>query len=137
MSDTPPRSAVAYTDGASRGNPGAASLGAVIYDDAGTELRRISRALGHATNNQAEYQGALDALEAALELGATSIELRMDSQLVIRQLEGRYKVRNAKLRPLYDRARALLSQFEKFSLLHVPREENKVADALANEALDN
>ena len=129
-------SVVAYSDGASRGNPGPASFGAVVYDEAGAELRLISQALGFATNNQAEYEGAIAALEAALDLGASAVELRMDSELIVRQLEGRYRVRNAKLRPLYERLLELGGRFRRFAVRHVPREENRVADRLANEALD-
>lgn len=127
---------VAYSDGASRGNPGPASFGAVVYDEAGADLRHISQALGLATNNQAEYRGAIAALEAALDLGASAVELRMDSELIVRQLEGRYKVRNPKLRPLYEQLLELRGRFQRFAVRHVPRGENRVADRLANEALD-
>jgi len=127
---------VAYADGASRGNPGLSSYGVVVYDGDGRELHRSSRALGHGTNNQAEYQGAIAALEAALGLGARDVELRMDSELVVRQLSGRYKVRNPKLIPLYKRILGLRSRFDRVALVHVPRAQNAVADALANEALD-
>lgn len=128
---------VAYADGASRGNPGPSSYGVIVYDDAGKELHTGSRALGHGTNNQAEYEGAIAALEAALGLGAADVTLRMDSQLIVRQLEGRYRVRNPKLKPLHNRLLALRPRFQRFTVEHVPREENKVADRLANEALDN
>ncbi len=127
---------IAYGDGASRGNPGPASLGVVLYDEAGRELHRSSRALGRATNNQAEYQAAIAALEAALGLGASEVDLHMDSELVVRQLSGRYRVRNPRLIPLHKRILALRSRFERVTVRHVPREENRVADALANEALD-
>jgi ribonuclease HI len=127
---------VAYADGASRGNPGPSSYGVVVFDADGKELHRSSRALGHGTNNQAEYQGAIAALEAALGLGARDVELRMDSELVVRQLSGRYKVRNPKLARLYKRILDLRSRFDRVALVHVPRAQNAVADALANEALD-
>jgi ribonuclease HI len=127
---------IAYADGASRGNPGPASLGAVVYDEAGRELHRVSRALGRATNNQAEYSAAIAALEAALGLGASEVELRMDSELVIRQLTGRYRVKNPGLIPLYKRILALRARFQRVTLVHVPRAQNRVADGLANEALD-
>ncbi len=130
------RIVTAYADGASRGNPGPASYGAVIYDKAGEVLQTVSRAIGYGTNNQAEYQGAIAALEAALSLGAREVELHMDSELIVRQLEGRYRVRNAKLIPLYRRLLELRGRFERVSVRHVPREENRVADRLANEALD-
>ena len=127
---------VAYADGASRGNPGPSSFGAVVFDTEGGVLREVSQAIGHTTNNQAEYRGAIAALEASLALGASEIELRMDSQLAVRQLTGRYKVRNAGLMPLHDRASQLLSRFQRASVVHVPRERNKDADRLANQALD-
>jgi ribonuclease HI len=127
---------IAYADGASRGNPGPSSLGAVVYDAAGRELHRVSRALGHGTNNRAEYSAAIAALEAALGLGAEEIELRMDSELVVRQLSGRYRVKNPGLIPLHKRILALRERFRRVTLVHVPREQNGVADALANEALD-
>jgi ribonuclease HI len=128
---------IAYCDGASRGNPGLSSYGVVVYDADGRELHRGSQALGHATNNQAEYRGAIAALEAALGLGAGEVELRMDSELIVRQLMGRYKVRNPGLIPLHKRVLALRQRFERVALVHVPREQNRVADKLANEALDN
>lgn len=100
------------------------------------ELHRSSRALGRATNNQAEYRGAIAALEAALGLGAGEVELFMDSELVVRHLSGRYRVRNPRLIPLYKRILDLRSRFQRVTLHHVPREENRLADGLANEALD-
>jgi probable phosphoglycerate mutase len=127
---------VAYADGASRGNPGPSSFGAVVFDADGKELHTVSQAIGHGTNNQAEYRGAIGALEAALGLGAKEIELRMDSELVVRQLSGRYKVRNPALLTLHNRIRYLRRQFDRVSIVHVPREQNKVADKLANQALD-
>ena len=130
------KAVIAYSDGASRGNPGLAAFGAVVYDKDGRELHRTLRAIGRATNNQAEYQGAIAALEAALGLGATEAELRMDSELIVRQLSGRYKVRNPRLLPLYKRLLALRSRFARIEVRHIPRAQNKVADALANEALD-
>ena len=128
---------IAYADGASRGNPGPSSYGVVLYDESERELHRSCRAIGHATNNQAEYHGAIAALEAALGLGAELVELRMDSELVVRQLSGRYRVRNPKLVPLHNRILALRERFQRVVIAHVPRKLNKVADALANEALDN
>ena len=127
---------VAYADGASRGNPGLSSFGAVVFDTDGNTLREVSQAIGRTTNNVAEYRGAIAALEAALDLGASDIELRMDSQLAVRQLTGRYKVRAPGLIPLHERARQLLSSFDRASVEHVPRERNKDADRLANAALD-
>ena len=127
---------IAYADGASRGNPGPSSFGVVVYDEAGKELHRSSRALGRATNNQAEYRGAIAALEAALGLGASEVELRMDSELIVRQLSGRYRVKNPGLAPLYKRILDLRTRFQRVTIVHVPRAQNKLADKLANEALD-
>jgi len=126
-----------FTDGASRGNPGPASIGAVVYDATGQEVHTVSRRLGRATNNEAEYQAVIAGLEAALGLGGGSVDLRMDSQLIVRQLEFRYRVRNARLRPFFERVVELRRQFESFKVTHVPREQNKRADQLANLALDS
>ena len=126
-----------FTDGASRGNPGPSSIGAVVYDADGEEVHTVSRRLGRATNNEAEYQAVIAGLEAALGLGGGSVDLRMDSQLIVRQLEFRYRVRNARLRPFFERVVALRRQFESFKVTHVPREENRRADELANLALDS
>ncbi|MBV8950564.1 MAG: ribonuclease HI family protein [Actinobacteria bacterium] len=138
--DEQPREAlVIYSDGGARGNPGPAAIGAVVQDpstDPPTTLATISRRIGVATNNVAEYEALIAALEAAQEFPAREIRVRADSQLLIRQLEGRYKVKHTGLRPLYDRARVLLSRYERVDLQHVPREENIVADALVNAALD-
>jgi len=126
-----------FTDGASRGNPGPSSIGAVVYDSTGKEVHTVSRRLGRATNNEAEYQAVIAGLEAALGLGGGSVDLRMDSQLIVRQLEFRYRVRNARLRPFFERVVELRRQFESFKVTHVPREQNKRADQLANLALDS
>lgn len=131
-----PARVIAYADGASRGNPGPAAIGVVLLDEEGRELHRSARRLGRATNNQAEYRAAIAALEAALGLGASGVELRMDSELVVRQLRGRYKVRNPRLIPLYKRALDLRSRFAAFAVRYVSRAENRLADALANQALD-
>lgn len=125
-----------YTDGASRGNPGPASIGAVIYDDGGREVHTVSQRIGRATNNEAEYRAAIAGLEAALALGARDVHLMMDSELVVRQLSGRYKVRNPALRRLFGRVKDLQWRFASFSADSIPREQNKRADRLANEALD-
>ena len=126
----------ANADGASRGNPGPAAYGAVVYDAADTELRALGGAIGRATNNVAEYRGAIAAVAAALELGATELELRLDSQLIVRQLQGRYRVRNAALKPLFTQLTQLLDRLDVVRLRHVPREQNTRADELANAALD-
>ena len=128
---------IVQTDGASRGNPGAASIGAVVYDPKGREAHTVSERIGHATNNEAEYLAAIAGLEAALALGATRVRLRMDSELVVRQLEGRYKVRHPRLQPLFGQLLDLRRRFEGFRAEAVPRAQNKRADQLANMALDS
>ena len=127
---------IAYADGAARGNPGPAACGAVVIDRDGNELRRIAQAIGRGTNNEAEYRAAIAAVRAALELGATELQLRLDSQLVVRQLQGSYRVRNERLKPLHRELDALTDGLAQFSVHHVPREQNRRADALANAALD-
>ena len=127
---------VAYTDGASRGNPGKAACAVIILDRKDEELLRRSKSLGRTTNNVAEYEGVLLALELAELLGASDLELRLDSELVVRQLNGQYKVKHPSLKPLHERARARMRSFERVTLTHVPRGENKEADSLANAELD-
>jgi len=134
----PPDSAVyvAYADGASRGNPGPSAIGVVIFDTDGREVHRESRRVGHGTNNEAEYKAAVAALEAALGLGVSHLELRMDSELVVRQLTGRYRVRNPRLAPLYGRLLDLRNRFQSVTFRNLPRAGNHLADMLANQALD-
>lgn len=127
---------ICYADGASRGNPGPASIGGIVLDEAGHTLQTVSERIGRATNNVAEWRAAVAVLEAALALGATAVELRMDSELVVRQISGRYQVRNAKLVPYAERVRALRDGFPRFEARHVPRAFNAEADRLANLALD-
>ncbi|MCJ7509746.1 MAG: ribonuclease HI family protein [Dehalococcoidia bacterium] len=127
---------VVYTDGASRGNPGPAAIGVVIFDDKDRECHRISEAIGRATNNEAEYRAAIAGLEAALALGARDVELRMDSELVVRQLDSSYRVRNPRLKRLFARMEDLRWRFASFRATAIPRQENALADKLANEALD-
>jgi len=127
---------VVYSDGASRGNPGPAAIGAAVFDAAGREVHAVSRRIGHATNNEAEYRAAIAGLEAALALGARDVELVMDSELVVRQLNMRYKVRNPALRRLFGRIKDLQWRFASFEVRHVRREENQRADELANLAFD-
>jgi ribonuclease HI len=134
-----PASILIACDGGARGNPGPAAIGAVIYDT-GTEpptlLRSISERIGDATNNVAEYQALVRALEVAEEYAATSVHVRADSQLLIRQLEGIYRVKSAGLRPLFEAARARLERYDDVVLEHVPRADNVEADELVNAALD-
>ena len=127
---------VVYSDGASRGNPGPASMGAVVIDPSGTVVHEVSEKLGITTNNVAEYRSLIAALEAALALGARLVEVRMDSELLVRQAIGRYRVKNPGLIPLHNRVLGLRSRFDEVVFRHVPRAQNKHADALANRALD-
>lgn len=139
-----PHRLIIRTDGAARGNPGPASLGAVLIDaaapgalhPAAPPYASISEYLGIRTNNVAEYTGLLRALALAADLGAREVELLLDSQLIVEQLHGRWKVKDAKLRPLWEEARARLAGFTRWSARHVRRAENHAADALANEAID-
>ena len=124
-------------DGAARGNPGEAGCGAAIYDDTGAVVKELSRYLGHATNNVAEYEGLLLGLEALLELGRKKIVVQSDSQLLVRQLNGEYRVKDEKLKVLHQRALALLRQFDSYRILHVRHEMNKLADRLANRGIDD
>ncbi|MCK9518097.1 MAG: ribonuclease HI family protein [Dehalococcoidia bacterium] len=127
---------IVYADGASRGNPGRAAIGASVQDVSGAELATVSETIGIATNNQAEYRAAIEGVRAARKAGATGIELRMDSELVVRQLTGQYRVKNVALQPLFA---ALVQELEAtgpYTVGHVPRAHNARADALANAALD-
>ena len=123
-------------DGAARGNPGDAGCGAVIVDSSGAVVKELSRYLGHTTNNVAEYEGLLMGLEALARLGKKRIRVQSDSQLLVRQLNGEYRVKDEKLKALFQKAVALLRQFEGYRILHVPRELNKLADRLANRGID-
>ena len=127
---------IVYSDGASRNNPGPASMGAVVIDPQGSVLREISERLGVTTNNIAEYRGLLAGLEAALELGARRVEVRMDSELIVRQATGRYRVKHPGLLPLFQQLQELRARFDHIVFAHVPRAMNKHADRLANQALD-
>jgi ribonuclease HI len=129
-------SAVAYSDGASRGNPGPAAFGFRLLAADGTELFAAGERIGRATNNVAEYRGAIAALEKARAMGLTEIELRMDSELIVKQLAGEYRVRQPALQTLKRRLDELIRGFRSFRVHHVPREQNGDADRLANEALD-
>ena len=131
-----PKKLVIFTDGASQGNPGQAAIGAVIEDGQGKVISRISRRIGHATNNQAEYMAIIAALEEASRLGAEEVEVRADSELVVKQLNGRYKVKKATLRPLYQKVVQLTGSLSTFTITHMPRAKNREADRLANKALD-
>ena len=123
-------------DGASRGNPGEAGCGAVIYDEQGEILKELTSYLGSSTNNVAEYQGLLMGLEGVLKLGGRKLQIRSDSELLVRQLNGVYRVKDEKLKVLYRKALDLLGRLEAYRIIHVRREHNKLADRLANLAID-
>jgi ribonuclease HI len=114
-----------YTDGGASPNPGPASIGAVIKDEAGRPVGHISRSIGRATNNEAEYRAVVAALTMALDLGARRAELRSDSELLVRQVNGQYKVKAAGIRPLYLAVKQLQTQFDACVFKHIPRELNE------------
>ena len=134
--DLPATGAVAYSDGASRGNPGDAAVGVYVVDADGRELCAEGFRIGRATNNAAEYRGAIAALERALSLGVRVLELRMDSELVVKQVQGTYRVKDAALAELKRELDRLIRRLDEFRIRHVPREANRVTDRLANDALD-
>ncbi len=125
-----------YIDGASKGNPGHSGVGVVIYQN-GLRIKDISRVIGTATNNVAEYTALIYALEEALLLKANSLKINTDSQLLARQLNKIYKVKHPGIINLYSRATHLLSGFEKVSVNHIAREENSLADKLATQAVES
>jgi ribonuclease HI len=128
--------ATLFADGGSRGNPGPAASGAVVVADDGTALREIGEFIGVATNNVAEWHALVVGLGAALELGIESLDVRLDSELVVRQFSGVYRVKHPDLIPLHSKARALGRRFARIDIQHIPRAENAAADALVNRALD-
>ena len=127
---------IAHSDGGARGNPGPSGYGVVIQDEAGRKIAALSQYLGHQTNNFAEYQGLIAALEYAIEHGHKALKVVSDSELLVRQIKGIYKVKNAALQDLHGRAKELIAQLDWFSIGHALREHNRDADRLANEAMD-
>jgi ribonuclease HI len=132
----PARHLVAFSDGGARGNPGPAGYGVVIQDDSGKKIAALSEYLGHQTNNVAEYQGLIAALEYATKNRHKALKVISDSELLVRQIKGIYKVKNAALQDLHARAKELIGQLDWFSIGHVLRGKNQEADALANAAMD-
>ena len=124
------------TDGRSQGNPGPAAIGAIIKDEQGKLIASISQAIGRATNNQAEYRAIIAALKEAIELGAEQVDIRSDSELIVEQINRRYRVKNAALKPLYQQVKQLQGQLKSFTITHIPRQQNREADSLAGKALD-
>jgi ribonuclease HI len=133
---TPEQHLIAHIDGGARGNPGPAGYGVVIQDEAGRKVAALSQYLGHQTNNFAEYQGLIAGLEYALAHGHKALKIISDSELLVRQIKGIYKVKNVTLQELHGRAKQLISQLDWFSIDHALREHNREADNLANEAMD-
>lgn len=128
---------IVYCDGASRGNPGEAGIGCVIENERGEVIKKISDYLGTATNNIAEYNALVRSLQECLNLKGGSVEVYMDSELIVKQINGEYKVKNKGLMPLYQQAVGIIKKFNNFSIKHIPREKNKEADKLANEGIDS
>jgi ribonuclease HI len=125
-----------YCDGASRGNPGPSGAGVVILDKNGEQIFELSRFLDNATNNEAEYKALIRGLRAAADVGLKGVEIFLDSELVVNQLLGTYKVRNPRLLKLFEEAMSRLRLFDEYAIFHVVRELNQKADRLANEAID-
>jgi ribonuclease HI len=128
--------ATLFADGGSRGNPGPAASGAVLVDGNGEVIDEAGRYLGKATNNVAEWTALLIGLEKAIERGIRRLAVRMDSELVVKQMKGEYRVKHVDLQPLHRRAQALLRQFEHVDIKHIPRKQNALADGLVNHVLD-
>jgi ribonuclease HI len=131
-----PAAYTAHVDGGARGNPGPAGYGVAITDASGQQVAELSEYLGHRTNNYAEYQGLLAALRYASENQIKALKVVSDSELMVRQMKGIYKVRHPELRKLYDEAQQLVRKLEYFEIRHAMREQNQTADRLANEAMD-
>lgn len=127
---------IIHSDGGARGNPGPAGIGAILHDVDGKVVAEISRHLGETTNNQAEYKALIAGLEKAAELKVQEVDCFLDSELVVKQLNREYKVKNAELAPLFLKVHNLSLSFKKIKFTHVRREQNKEADRLANEAMD-
>ncbi len=128
--------ATIYSDGGARGNPGPAGIGAVIYDNNKKEIATISRFLGNATNNQAEYEALIAALKKAKDLNINELKVYLDSELIVKQINREYKVKDKDLAKLFMQVHNLSINFENISFFHVRREFNKRADQLANQAMD-
>lgn len=127
---------IIFTDGGARGNPGPAGIGAVLKNEAGETVAKISKYIGETTNNQAEYRAVLEAIKKARELQASELEFYLDSELVVRQLNREYKVKNKDLAPFFVRIYNAVMDFKKVTFKHIRREMNEEADGLVNEALD-
>jgi ribonuclease HI len=131
-----PKKIILYADGGARGNPGPAGAGAYLEDDEGIPVARIYKYIGETTNNVAEYSALIFGLKEAIRRKIKNLLIRMDSQLVVRQIEGIYKVKEPTLIKLHKKAKALLEEIPTYSIEHIPREKNEAADELANLAID-
>ncbi len=127
---------IAHCDGGARGNPGPAGYGALLQDEAGAVLAELSEFLGNRTNNYAEYSGLLGCLQWALDHGHRRMRVISDSELMVKQIQGKYKVNSPDLRPLWEEARRRIAQLDRFEISHALRHKNKAADQLANDAMD-
>ena len=130
------RRLVIYADGAARGNPGPAGIGVVMEDERGRVLKEVSQFVGQKTNNQAEYMALIQGLEAAAEYQADAILVRLDSELLVHQLKGEYKVKSPLLKPLRSQVQELLARYKVVGIEHIERQYNRAADRLANRAID-
>lgn len=130
------RRLIIYADGAARGNPGPAGIGVVIEDERGRVLKEVSQFVGQQTNNQAEYMALIQGLEAAAEYQADAVQIRLDSELLVRQLKGEYKVKSPLLKPLMSRVQELLARYRVIGIEHIERGYNRAADKLANRAIN-
>ena len=126
---------VIYADGASLGNPGLAAIGATIKDEQGRLIASVSQGIGRTTNNQAEYKAVIAALEKATKLGASEANIYLDSELIVRQINGEYRVKKPTLKPLYQQVKQLQSRLESFTIAYIPRQQNREAHNLAHSAL--
>lgn len=131
-----PKKGILYCDGGSRGNPGPSAGGSILYDEHRQELDRKGTYYGIQTNNFAEYSGLIDGLGLARKHQITDLQVYLDAKLVVEQMNGQWKVKNANIKPLWERAKTLTAQIQKVRFTHVLREKNKVADKIVNEALD-
>jgi probable phosphoglycerate mutase len=127
---------IVKTDGGSRGNPGPAALGVVVWDEAGEVVFQHGAYIGHATNNVAEYSALIKALETARDMQATHVDVRMDSELIVKQMNGQYRIKDPGMQKLAAEVLKLKSNFQSVTFTHIPREENKDADRMVNQALD-